>query len=186
MNMNPSSSFKLVVLISGNGSNLQAIIDAEKLNAMIAAVISDKEDAFGLQRAAKANIPTHVIKNIDQALEDLLEQYSPDLIILAGFMRILDAGLVKKFKDRIINIHPSLLPKYKGLNTHQKVLEAGDQEHGTSIHFVTEDLDAGPIIAQSKLNVFEHETVEDLRTRVQALEYQLYPEVIQWFVEGKI
>lgn len=173
-------------MLSGFGSNLQAIIDAvasKELTANISAVISDNEQAYGLERAKKANIKTHVLttspSSVMPALEELLTQYSPDLIVLAGYMKILNTDLVKKYNGRMINIHPSLLPKYKGLNTHQKVIDAGDKEHGTTVHFVTEDLDAGPIIAQSKLDVYEHETAEDLKARVQKLEHKLYPEVIR-------
>jgi len=187
--MNQPSSFNIIVLLSGYGSNLQAIIDAianKTLHANLQAVISDNESAFGLTRAKKANINTHVIDDLDKQLPKLLNDYSPDLIVLAGFMKILPSDLVKQYPNKMINIHPSLLPKYRGLNTHQKVLDAGDKQHGTSVHFVTEDLDAGPIISQATLEVNTNETAEQLKARVQKLEHELYPKVIQWFVEEKV
>ncbi len=182
-------SFRLVILISGNGSNLQAIIDAiatQQLTAEIACVISDKENAYGLTRAQQHAIPYHVISDVNQALLDQLTQLAPDLIVLAGFMRILPASIVGAFYGKIINIHPSLLPKYPGLHTHQQVFENGDAIHGTTIHFVNQELDAGPIIAQAKLNVQPQETADSLKARVQLLEHALYPKVIQDLAQGRI
>lgn len=181
---------KLVILISGNGSNLQAIIDAiaaGNLHAQIACVISNKADAYGLQRAHQHNIHTQVValdlgetrESYDAKLAQAIEHYQPKLIILAGFMRVLTAGFVKQFAKRLINIHPSLLPKYPGLNTHEKVIENGDTEHGCTIHYVTEQVDEGPIIAQSSLQVLPEDTAESLKQRVHALEHALYPAVIQ-------
>jgi phosphoribosylglycinamide formyltransferase-1 len=189
--------YSLAILISGNGSNLQAIIDAineDKLPAKISLVLSDKTEAFGLERAKKAAIPTAALNpkqystrdEFDKALATILDDYQPDLIVLAGFMRILNKSFVQHFRGRIINIHPALLPAYKGLNTHERVLAAGEKEHGITIHFVTEALDNGPIIAQSKLLIKPDDTAESLKKSVQTLERQLYPEVIRWFAEKKI
>lgn len=180
----------IVVLISGNGSNLQAIIDAIEsgnINAKIACVISDKPDAYGLQRAAKHQIPCEVVvKNInetreqyDMRLVSVINHYQPELIVLAGFMRILSKNFVEAYNGKLINIHPSLLPKYPGLHTHKQVLQNGDSEHGCTIHYVTEEVDGGPIIAQAKLQVNPDDTEETLKQRVHVLEHQLYPEVIQ-------
>jgi phosphoribosylglycinamide formyltransferase-1 len=188
-----TSITRIAVLISGNGSNLQAIIDAIQngLPAEIAVVISNKGDAYGLQRAQKANIPTKVLshkdyktrEDYDEALKDLLEQYQPKLIVLAGFMRILTAEFVHHFENRILNIHPSLLPKYPGLNTHQQVLENKDKTHGITIHIVTAELDAGPALAQAECEVALDDTEETLKQKIQKLEHKLYPEVIQQWIE---
>jgi len=186
----------VVVLISGNGSNLQAMIDAVKngLAINIAAVISNQPDAYGLQRASDAGIPAHVIDHrqfdsrddFDTALQEQIDTYQPNLIVLAGFMRRLGSEFVAHYPGRMINIHPSLLPKYPGLDTHKRALEAGDRQHGASIHFVTDDLDAGPIIDQATLDIKADDTEETLKSRVQALEHQLYPEVLGWFAENRI
>jgi len=175
----------VLVLISGNGSNLQAMIDAG-LSPFIKAVISNNKDAFGLERAKRANITTHTINDIEKDLTLLFHEYQPDLIVLAGFMKIIPTALVHATRGKMINIHPALLPKYRGLNTYQRVLEAGDKETGTSVHFVTEDLDAGPIIAQTRCPVLDNDSVDSLKTKIQALEHVLYPQVVQWFVEDKI
>ena len=181
-------SGKLVVLISGNGSNLQAIIDAcqKDLPAEVSAVISNDPDAFGLQRATKAGIPTHVINHrdytdraeFDHALRQIIDQYKPDFVILAGFMRKLTPEFVAHYPKRMLNIHPSLLPKYRGLHTHERVLEAGDKEHGVTIHFVTDELDGGPIIAQEKIAVTSDDTAESLKEKIHVIEHRLYPQVI--------
>lgn len=187
----------LVVLISGNGSNLQAIIDAVaagKIAGRISAVISNRADAYGLVRAQQANIPTAIISardfadrvTYDQALQQCIDQYQPSLVVLAGFMRILGPALVQHYAGRLLNIHPSLLPKYPGLNTHQQALAAGDTEHGATVHFVTETLDGGPIIAQASTTIAHHDDVTALQTKVHQLEHQLYPQVIQWLVSGRI
>lgn len=192
-----SNTYSLAILISGNGSNLQAIIDAiaaNKLSAQISVVLSDRSDALGLERAKKAGIETVILEpknyitreDFDLALKNKLDKYSPDLVILAGFMRILSGFFVRAFKGHLINIHPALLPKYKGLNTYQKALDAREKEHGTTVHLVTEALDGGPIIAQSKLSIAPGETLESLKKRTQLLEHHLYPEVIRWFAEGKL
>lgn len=192
-----STPLGIVVLISGNGSNLQAIIDAiaqQGIPARIQAVISDQADAHGLIRAQKADIPTTVLsakgyasrEAYDRDLQKVIDCYLPGLVVLAGFMRILSPGFVRHYQGRIINIHPSLLPKYTGLHTHERVLAAGDQEHGVTVHFVTEELDGGPLIAQSKLNITPNDTAETLKTRVHVLEHALYPKVIRWFAENKL
>ncbi|MCH9770455.1 MAG: phosphoribosylglycinamide formyltransferase, partial [Gammaproteobacteria bacterium] len=183
----------VIVLISGNGSNLQAIIDA-KLDINLCGVISNRADAFGLQRAKTAGIPTTVVKLNDypdrtlynKALLAAVDHYQPELIVLAGFMLKLDGQILRRYRGQIINIHPALLPKYPGLNTHKKVLKNGDNEHGLSIHFVDEVLDGGPIIAQAKLALNPGETPESLQSRVQILEHQAYPLVINWFAKGRI
>ena len=181
--------FRLVILISGNGSNLQAIIDALALSpdqTKIVKVISNRIDAFGLTRAKQAGIDTECItatsnetrENYDARLIKSIADLNPDLIILAGFMRILSKIFIDTFTGKIINIHPSLLPKYPGLNTHEQVLQNQDKEHGCTIHFVTENLDAGPIIAQKSFLLESNETLETLKQKVHILEHELYPKVI--------
>lgn len=187
---------KVLVLISGNGSNLQAIIDAiEKgLSAEIVAVISNEPHAYGLERAKKAGVPAHIISHRDFSSRDAFEialckqidVYGPDIIALAGFMRRLGPDIVECYLGKMINIHPSLLPKYPGLRSHRKVLKAGDKQHGASVHFVTEDLDAGPLIGQAILNVEPNDTEERLKQRVQQLEHKLYPAVLAWFSEDRL
>ncbi|MCE0848105.1 phosphoribosylglycinamide formyltransferase [Buttiauxella sp. A2-C1_F] len=188
---------RIVVLISGNGSNLQAIIDAcklKKINATVAAVFSNKTDAFGLERARAAEIPAHALTAsqfadraaFDRELMLEIDAYAPDLVVLAGYMRILSPEFVGHYAGRLINIHPSLLPKYPGLNTHSQVLENGDEVHGTSVHFVTEELDGGPVILQAEVPVFEGDDEEDITARVQNQEHAIYPLVVSWFVEGRL
>jgi phosphoribosylglycinamide formyltransferase 1 len=187
----------IVVLISGNGSNLQAIIDAceqGKIPAKISAVISNKADAYGLQRAKIANIPAVFIdhspfasrEEYDRQLLTQIDTYCPDLIVLAGFMRILSHQFVEHFEGKMLNIHPSLLPKYKGLHTHQRAIDAGDQEHGASVHFVTADLDDGPVILQSKVPIFAEQDAEELAQRVIVQERQMYPLVVKWFCQDRL
>ena len=187
----------LVVAISGSGSNLQSIIDrieAGELNAQIAAVVSNRPEVKGLERAEKHGIPTEVINHkafdsrdaFDDELKSRIEKYQPDLVVLAGFMRILGADIARHFRGRMFNIHPSLLPKYPGLHTHERVLEAGETEHGTSIHFVTEELDGGPLVAQRSFSIEADDTPDSLFNKVQAIEHELYPEVIGWFAEGRL
>lgn len=187
----------IVVLISGNGSNLQAIIDAckqKKINGTLRAVFSNKADAFGLERAREAGIAAHALsasqfasrEAFDRELVQEIDAYAPDVVVLAGYMRILSPAFVAHYAGRLLNIHPSLLPKYPGLNTHRQVLENGDAEHGTSVHFVTDELDGGPVILQAKVPVFEGDSEEDVTARVQAQEHAIYPLVVSWFVDGRL
>lgn len=194
--MGDQKKLPLVVLISGSGSNLQAIIDsaAGDFPAQIKAVISNKSDAFGLERARKAGIETRVLnhngfdsrESYDQALGDLIDEFEPGLVILAGFMRILTPEFVKRYQGRMLNIHPSLLPKYRGLHTHQRVLDAGDNQHGASVHFVTEELDGGPLVLQAKVPVEPDDTEATLAARVLTQEHIIYPTVVRWFGEGRL
>ncbi|MEQ3635901.1 phosphoribosylglycinamide formyltransferase [Alcanivorax sp.] len=188
---------RLAVLISGSGTNLQAIMDARQhgnLDAEIAVVFSNRANAAGLERASLAGIPTASLdhrdypsrEEFDQAMINLLTPYAPDTVVLAGFMRILSSVFVRHYAGRLINIHPSLLPKYRGLNTHARALEAGDGEHGCSIHFVTEELDGGPLIAQAPLPVQTNDTVDSLSKRVQQREHYLYPQVLQWRAQNRL
>ena len=190
-------SFPVVVLISGSGSNLQALIDQSLQGALdidIKAVISNKASAYGLERASKANIPTHTLDHkqfesreaFDAALTEVIDQYQPKLVVLAGFMRILTEQFTRHFEGRMLNIHPSLLPKYKGLNTHQRVLEAGDQEHGVSVHFVTSELDDGAVVLQAATNVEIDDNVDTLAQKVHTLEHIIYPLSVKWFSTGRL
>ncbi len=187
----------ICVLISGNGSNLQALMDAcdaGRINGNISAVIANNADAFGLERARNADITTHCLSHkefesreaYDLALGDLIAQYDADCIVLAGFMRILTPEFVARFSGKLLNIHPSLLPKYRGLHTHQRAIENKDAEHGVSVHYVTPELDGGPVIVQSRVPVFEEDTVEDLAERVSEQELRIYPLVVKWFCEGRL
>jgi phosphoribosylglycinamide formyltransferase-1 len=187
----------IVVLISGSGSNLQAIIDAVEsgnLPVSIRAVISNRPSAYGLERAKAAGIATHILDHkhyadrasFDADLEQLIKKFQPGLVVLAGFMRILTDEFVNHFKGRMLNIHPSLLPKFRGLNTHQRALEAKEKLHGASVQFVTPELDGGPVIVQSKVSVLQTDTAEELAARVLNQEHIIYPKAIQWFAEGRI
>lgn len=186
---------QVVVLIGGNGSNLQALIDQMPMwHYHIAGVISHRPQAYGLVRAKMAHIPTQVVDHslypdrnlFEQALMSNVDDFAPDLIVMAGFMRILSGHFVRHYAGKILNIHPSLLPKYKGLNTHQRVLEAKESEHGVSIHFVTEELDGGPIIAQTSLPVLATDTAESLAERIHQAEHWLYPQVVDWFAQNRL
>ncbi|MBS3785747.1 MAG: phosphoribosylglycinamide formyltransferase [Gammaproteobacteria bacterium] len=182
------SDYSIAVLISGNGSNLQAIIDATqsgRINGRVSAVISNRSDAFGLDRARQAGIANTILTS-DEAIASYLADLSPQLIVLAGYMRILGAAFTRQFAGRLINIHPSLLPAYRGLDTHTRALAAGDTEHGCSVHFVTPELDAGPIIAQSIVPIAPEDTPESLQQKVQAAEHQLYPQVVAWLAAGRV
>ncbi len=181
---------KLVILISGRGSNMAAIIDAiatHQLNASIEAVISNKTDAKGLQTAQQAGIATVTIEHqgfdsreaFDSALIKEIDKYQPDLVVLAGFMRILSEHFVNYYAKRLINIHPSLLPKFKGLNTHQRVLDAGESKHGATVHMVTAELDDGPIVLQAEVDVLPDDDADSLAARVLEQEHQLYPNAIK-------
>ncbi|QEY64527.1 phosphoribosylglycinamide formyltransferase [Metapseudomonas lalkuanensis] len=187
----------VVVLISGSGSNLQALIDSitgDDHPARIRAVVSNRADAFGLERARKAGIDTRVLDHkayadreaFDAALIEVIDAYKPQLVVLAGFMRILTPGFVRHYQGRLLNIHPSLLPKYKGLHTHQRALEAGDSEHGCSVHFVTEELDGGPLVVQALIPVESDDTPESLAQRVHVQEHRIYPLAMRWFAEGRL
>lgn len=187
----------LVVLISGSGSNLQAIMDAiacGHLDARVAAVISNKTSAYGLTRAQSAGIPTAVLQHrdydsreaFDAQLQQLIDGFSPDCVVLAGFMRILSKGFVAHYQGRLLNIHPSLLPLHKGLDTHARALEAGDRQHGCSVHFVTDELDGGPVIAQGIVDVQPEDTPETLAERVHMAEHRLYPLVLSWLSQNKL
>ena len=187
----------VVVLLSGTGSNLQALIDSDDVKASPAtlrAVISNRADAPGLQRAKNAGIDTRVLDHtafegreaFDAALIDIIDTFNPHLVVLAGFMRILSADFVRHYQGRLLNIHPSLLPKYKGLHTHQRALEAQDREHGCSVHFVTEELDGGPLVVQAVLPVEPEDTPSSLAQRVHAQEHRIYPLAVRWFAEGRL
>jgi len=186
--------FRIVVLISGNGSNLQSIIDhirQKKIDGRIVAVISNKASAYGLERASKANIPTHVIsqdsvESYNQVLRQTVSALNPDLIVLAGYMKILPANFVNQFEGKIINIHPSLLPRHKGLNTHQRAIDSGDQHHGATVHFVTAELDDGPIIIQKKVAIDKDDTADSLKKKILTEEHKIYPMAIQWIASNKI
>ena len=188
---------RIAVLLSGSGSNLQAILDAQasgQLRGEVVVVVSNKADAYGLQRAVQAGVDTHAIdhrdfgsrEQFDAALITLLDGYQPDLVVLAGFMRILTDGFVQHYHGRLLNIHPSLLPKYPGLHTHQRALESGDAEAGATVHFVTEELDGGPLIIQARVPVQPGDTPATLATRVLAQEHRIYPQAIRWFCEGRL
>jgi len=188
---------KICVLISGNGSNLQAIIDevaAKRLNATITGVISNRPGAYGLERASEAGIESVCLDHTtfedrdsyDSALKAQIEAFGADCVVLAGFMRILTPEFVNHFSGKLVNIHPSLLPKYKGLNTHQRAIDNGDKEHGVSVHFVTPELDGGPVIIQSRVPVFEDDSASDLAERVQEQERRIYPLVLSWFSAGRL
>lgn len=185
---------RVVVLISGNGSNLQALIDHPDRHYNICAVISNRADAFGLQRAQMAGISTEVLDHkgfasreaFDLALMQRIDQHQPDLVVLAGFMRILSSAFVQHYAGKLLNIHPSLLPLYKGTHTHQRVLEAGDTRHGVSVHFVTEELDGGPVVLQAVVPVLDGDTAEVLAARVARQEHRIYPEAVTWFAQGRL
>jgi phosphoribosylglycinamide formyltransferase-1 len=187
----------IVILISGRGSNMQAIVRAarsEQWTAKIAAVISNKADAEGLQFAAEHGIPTAVVPNkaypsreaFDQALQAEIDRHSPDLVVLAGFMRILTVPFVEHYAGRMLNIHPSLLPSFPGLSTHLQALAAGVKVHGATVHFVTADLDHGPIVAQAAVPVLANDTEQTLSERVLAEEHVIYPRAVRWFIEDRL
>ena len=189
--------FKIAVLISGNGSNLEAIINACKdniINGSVNIVISNNPDAYGLQRAKNHSLDYKIIDNnkfetredFDRALVEELKYSNPDLIVLAGFMRILTPVVIEAFKNKIINIHPSLLPKYPGLDTHNSVIKNGDLKHGVTIHFVNEVLDGGQIIAQGELSVDPNETEKQLKRRIHSIEHILLPKIVSKFADGSI
>jgi len=191
---------KIVVLISGTGSNLQALIDklhkqqVDNQTVEIIAVISNKVDAYGLQRATDENIPAILIESkgvdsreqYDALLAAELDKLQPDLILLAGFMRILSTDFVNKYQGKMLNIHPSLLPKYQGVNTHQRAIDSGDKEHGASVHFVTPELDSGPTVLQAKVPIFNEDSATELAERVLTQEHQIYALAASWFVSERL
>ena len=188
---------KIVVLISGQGMNLQAMIDACKssyINAEIVGVFSNQSDAFGLQRAKSAGIFHRTFLRSDYAdnlamdrhIADEIDNLGADLIVLAGYMKILSAKFTQRFAGKILNIHPSLLPKYSGLYTYQRAMEAGETEHGMTIHFVNEKVDGGAIVLQAKVPIFPEDNITDIEDRVKEQEIRFYPLVIKWFVEGRL
>lgn len=192
-----TSTGNIAILISGTGSNLQAFIDAVnsgQLQANISLVISNKPDAAGLQRAADAGIETLCIdhreyehrETFDAALTNALQKHDIDLVILAGFMRILTPVFIEPYLGRLLNIHPSLLPKYPGLHTHQRALDAGDDEAGVTVHFVTPELDAGPPVIQARVAIGDDDTADTLAARVNVVEHKIYPLAAQWFMQGRL
>ena len=192
-----SGPLPVVVLVSGRGSNLRAIdarIAAGELPARILAVLSDREDAAALAWAAERGLATGAVPQrkyadraaFDAALGNVIAGYAPALVVLAGFMRILSSPLVERFAGRMLNIHPSLLPKYPGLHTHRRVLEAGDAEHGASVHFVTTELDGGPVVLQARVPVLPGDDEARLAQRVLVQEHRIYPLAIRWFAEGRL
>jgi phosphoribosylglycinamide formyltransferase-1 len=188
---------RIVVLISGSGTNLQAIIDAQtagQIDAEIAGVISDRPAAYGLTRATDAGIHATVVdyqhysskQEFNAALDQTLAALNPDLVVLAGYMRILPDATVNAYAGRMLNVHPSLLPDYPGLNTYSRAIAAGETYHGTTVHFVIPKLDAGPPILQFRVKIRLSETEQELRERVQRGEYIIYPQAIGWFAQGKL
>lgn len=183
-----------VILISGRGSNMQAIVKAQIPNVSIKAVISNDPTAKGLDYARQQGIETAVVNHkdfvsradFDKALQACIEQFNAELVVLAGFMRILTPEFVQYYRGRLLNIHPSLLPLFKGLHTHERALKAGMKQHGVTVHFVTEDLDNGAIIAQAKVPVLDNDDIDTLAARVLIEEHKIYPQVVQWFAEGRL
>ena len=184
-----------IVLISGNGSNLQSIIDnANSIDLKICCVVSNKKDAFGLKRAAKVDIPCVALDetlfdsklSFDQEIMKVIDNHQAEIIILAGYMRILSADFISKYSGKILNIHPSLLPKFPGLNTHQRAINASEKKHGASVHFVTEEVDGGPVIAQESVNIDSTDNAQTLAKKVLKKEHVLYPQVIGWYTQGKL
>lgn len=193
----PSTPPRIVALISGGGTNLQALIDAEaagSLDGTIAGVISNRASVKGLDRAVAAGIPTQVMPHrehdsrdsFDAAVMAAIDGFSPDLVVLAGFMRILTDAFVQHYQGRLLNIHPSLLPAWPGLHTHRKVLQAGEGEHGATVHFVTEELDGGPRIIRGRVPVHADDDEDTLAARVGVQERRIYPEAVRWFCQGRL
>lgn len=192
-----AEKLRLGVLISGRGSNMQAIARAcreGRIQAEVSIVVADRDDAGGIAIAQELGIPTKVLPYksfpdraaFERALTEVLEAHHAEIVVLAGFMRILSPEFVDAFAGRLINIHPALLPKYRGLNTHRRCLDAGDLEHGASVHFATAELDGGPVILQSRLDVHPNESEEDLAARVLATEHVILPRVLGWFADGRL
>jgi phosphoribosylglycinamide formyltransferase-1 len=186
---------KAVILISGNGSNLQSIIDnADRIDLQISCVISNNKNAFGLKRAESSNLRTSIVdpelynskEAFDRELISIIQQHGVELIVLAGYMRVLTPLFVSHYFGKILNIHPSLLPKFPGLNTHQRAIDASETAHGVSVHFVTEELDDGPIICQEVVTINSFDTVKTLTNKVLEKEYIIYPKVIHWYTQGRL
>ena len=188
---------RIVILISGSGTNMQAIVEAcqaGRVAGEVVAVISNKDGVAGLDKAAAAGIPIAVLSHrdyptreaYDADLQQLIDGYQPDLVVLAGFMRILTPAITRHYHGRMLNIHPSLFTKYKGGTTHQRALDAGDEEHGVSVHFVAEEFDGGPVVLQAKVPVFAGDTAADLQQRVHTQEHAIYPLVVNWFCTGRL
>jgi len=193
----PTHKKRVVVLISGSGSNLQALIDGVQsgdLPIELAAVISNRPAVLGLERAAKANIPAELLdhkafadrESFDRALMEKIDSYQPDLVVLAGFMRILTPEFTQHYLGRMLNIHPSLLPKFQGLHTHQRAIDACESHHGVTVHFVTAELDGGPAIVQACVPIFPGDDASTLAKRVQRQEHVIYPLAVKWFAEGDL
>ena len=187
---------RIVILISGRGSNMEAILrvaSAEKWPAQVVAVISNQAKAAGLATASQAGIPARVVEHVaypdrtqfDQALATVIDEYSPDLVVLAGFLRILTPTFVARYQGRLLNIHPSLLPSFPGLDTHRRALDAGVKFHGATVHFVTPELDHGPIIEQAAVPVLDSDTEDTLAARVLEQEHVIYPRAVRDFIEGR-
>lgn len=195
--MSEAKKARVVVLISGSGSNLQALIDGvadKSLPIDLVAVISNRPEVMGLERAAKANIPADLLdhktfadrESFDRALMEKIDSYLPDLVVLAGFMRILTPEFTQHYLGRMLNIHPSLLPKFQGLHTHQRAIDAGEQRHGVTVHFVTAELDGGPAIVQASVPVLASDDASSLAKRVQRQEHVIYPLAVKWFAQGDL
>ncbi len=193
----PAAALRVVVLISGHGSNLQVFIDGQNSGYLpidIQAVISNRADAYGLVRAERAGIEHEILvqgdfadrQHYDRVLRERVAHYRAELVVMAGFMRILTPVFVSAYEGRLINIHPSLLPALRGLHTHERVLQAGLPEHGCSVHYVTPELDAGPVIIQARVPVQQGDRIESLQQRVQCQEYRIYPLAVRWIAEGRI
>lgn len=188
---------RIAVLVSGRGTNLQALLDAERagqLGGHIVATLSNRPGVQALERASAAGKPARCLDHttfadraaFDAALADCLDEFQPDLLVLAGFMRILTDAFIDRYAGRMLNIHPSLLPRYPGLHTHRRALEAGDREHGSTVHFVTRDLDGGPPVLQARIPVLAEDTEASLSARVQVVEHRMYPVAVRWYCSGRL
>lgn len=195
--MTQDSKKRIVILISGSGTNMVNLVEhcqAGDIHADVVAVISNRADAAGLTKAQDLGVATKSLSHrdfatreaYDEQLTTVVQSFEPDLVVLAGFMRILTPVFVDAFSDCLLNIHPSLLPKYRGIHTHQRALEAGDKEHGVSVHFVTQELDGGPVVLQAKVPVFPEDEIDDLQARVHEQEYRIYPLVVRWFCDDRL
>ncbi len=197
MNQSACQRLPVVILISGRGSNMKAIVEAAEHDGLpveVRAVISNRADAAGLKYAREAGIDTLALdaadypdrETYDRAMMGLIDRFEPGLVVLAGYMRILSPAFVHHYEGRLLNIHPSLLPEFRGLDTHRRALEAGVDEHGASVHFVTEELDGGPVIARVRVPVKAGDDADSLAARVLEQEHRLYPQVLRWFAEGRL